>query len=450
MLTARLPGDVLMRPWIALSLTACTAIAPFDFSFGDGGVGGDASVSQCPSPCFGDLAADFVPMEQGNGALAWRYLEDGRGPSGVDYDALEWGAHEGADAFVAAGGSPPAIVSCGGAEICAGVSGHLLAISDPEGGGSDATFELTATDDAVYRIMGSYRSPDGVSSTSAHRFWISRRSRYDVLADGEFFPSTSEGTFDVTASLLANDPVRITLIGGSESVAVALSAYATNGGTFPGDCQLALTFDGGSLTDACSGTSFAAESDSIADPDPGAPSTGASFDASHGDAMVFVEGQQVRSLGPALDHRGDFTVQLWARFEEGAMNVTGTLFTDATSEDPPGGAYLRGDLDGTMYFGTFYEDPMCDMGICDVFAMATRPTDGGWHFYRLVRRTSDETMRLCIDGRLVGSTPVPGDVDLTTAYPPYIGRNVVFNPAYFVGAIDEVRVFSSALPCGAP
>jgi hypothetical protein len=444
----------------ALFTLGCTVIAPFDFTTTtgtpdggrdrDGGPRVDAFFEQCPAPCFGDLAGDFREMEQGNGALEWRYREDERDRLGVAYDDLVWGSREGRDAFIADDGTPPALLHCDDAsDLCAGLEGSVVMVSDSQGAGSDATIELTATEDSVYRIVGNYRTPEGISSTSRHRWVATRKSRLDVVSAIDFFPGTN-GAIEIVAPVLAGDPLRLTLVGGTDSVPVALTnLFVTAGPVFPSDCLFAATFDGGDpFVDHCGGAALENATDGSAEPDPGPTTQGASLDASHGNARVFVPGRQVRSLGPPLDYRGDFTVQLWAQIDDANLPFSAALFTDSTSDIPAGGAFISIDTSGMAYVGTYYRDESCEGGICEPYAGVPRPTDGEWHFYRLVRDTSTQTMRFCIDGDEVAMFDVPGDLDLTTEYAPYMGRNVFFNPAYFAGSIDEVRVFGAVLPCG--
>jgi hypothetical protein len=73
------------------------------------------------------------------------------------------------------------------------------------------------------------------------------------------------------------------------------------------------------------------------------------------------------------------------------------------------------------------------------------PRDGEWHFYRVSRNAT--SISLCIDSVLQATDAGPASFDMTSDRKPHIGRNVTYNPAYFGGDIDEVRIFSRALPC---
>ncbi|HUS64676.1 MAG TPA: LamG-like jellyroll fold domain-containing protein, partial [Kofleriaceae bacterium] len=58
-----------------------------------------------------------------------------------------------------------------------------------------------------------------------------------------------------------------------------------------------------------------------------------------------------------------------------------------------------------------------------------------------------EKFTFCIDGELKSEYDLGASYDVTSDTPPYLGRNVTYNPAYFAGTLDEVRAFSVALPC---
>ena len=56
-------------------------------------------------------------------------------------------------------------------------------------------------------------------------------------------------------------------------------------------------------------------------------------------------------------------------------------------------------------------------------------------------------MTLCINNKQALNYALPGG-KLTSSYPPYLGKNVKWSPgAFFDGAMDDVRLLSTALPC---
>ena len=71
---------------------------------------------------------------------------------------------------------------------------------------------------------------------------------------------------------------------------------------------------------------------------------------------------------------------------------------------------------------------------------------GGWHFIRVVG--ANDKVDVCLDGKWLVNFGYP-TADLVSTYPVHLGRNVVWGPdgAFLDGGIDDVRVFSGALPC---
>ena len=75
---------------------------------------------------------------------------------------------------------------------------------------------------------------------------------------------------------------------------------------------------------------------------------------------------------------------------------------------------------------------------------AVYPADGAWHFVRAVH--TQGTVKLCLDGRQVLSlAAVTGK--LQSSLTPHFGEEP-YLIAFYDGLIDDVRVFSAALPCG--
>ena len=106
---------------------------------------------------------------------------------------------------------------------------------------------------------------------------------------------------------------------------------------------------------------------------------------------------------------------------------------------------------GNLFVGAFWKDDTVDYCAQNgpappIQIETTRPTDGGWHFYRVTRSKADAKLLICIDGKKVASAQVPADKDLTSGLQTHLGRNQ-FSPAYFAGDLDDVRILSRALPC---
>lgn len=456
-----------------LALGGCSFIDDFGmFTVGDGGArdGGsrdagmlrdgetppDAGGGACTAPCVGDIAADFS-MTQPSGTLGWQYLADDRDPPGVAFDPMVAGTWQDVNGWIGED-APPLIGTCAGSASahCMGMSDRVLAVPSAPTGTGDAVFSYTATRTETMQFAMTARHADGAASAELVQLFVSRNSRHDIAFASSFLPTASPQDFSGAIDLVEGDRVFFEIRtdpGAAEAAApIGLAGRVSRLLEGPGsdleNCLFAANFNGG-LTDACGGATLADENDGIG---PGMTSVIASAAPWLGDARMFVEGSYIASTGAPIDYSGDFTIQFWMQFPEpGSFAMT--VFSDRTSEAPGGIIVSPEEMEGgnaPMFVGTIYAaTPGCDdgMGSCFAFFRANRPTDSAWHFYRVVRSTADNRLRLCIDGREVGGTMVPGDIDLTSTYPPHIGRNVVFNPAYFIGGIDDVRIFKLALPC---
>jgi hypothetical protein len=96
--------------------------------------------------------------------------------------------------------------------------------------------------------------------------------------------------------------------------------------------------------------------------------------------------------------------------------------------------------------GTFYASVLTPGGGSVDLSFAY-PDDDAWHFLRVVRNAGTNTFRVCLDGMQRSSQTLSGALDLTSDEPPFVGRNVTYNPPYFAGEIDDVRIYTRALPC---
>jgi hypothetical protein len=459
---------------VSVLLAGCSFIDDFGmFTVGDGGSrdgGGsrdagmlrdgetppDAGGGTCTAPCVGDIAADFS-MTQPSGSLGWQYLADDRDPPGLGFDPMVAGTFEDLSGWIGES-APPAIASCAGSSSarCAGMSDRVLAVPAAPDGTGDAVFSFTATRTETMQFAMTARHADGASSAELVELFVTRNGRHDIAFASSFLPTAAAQDFAGAIDVVQGDRVffEIRTDPGAAAAAVPIglagrvSRLLEGPGSDLENCLFAATFDGG-LTDACGGATLVDENDGSG---PGMTSVVAGAAPWLGDARMFAEGGYIASTGSPIDYSGDFTIQFWMQFPEpGSFAMT--AFSDRTSEAPGGIIVMPEEMSGSdapMFVGTIYAArPGCDdgMGNCFAYFRANRPTDSAWHFYRVVRSTADNRLRLCIDGREVGGTMVPGEIDLTSTYPPHIGRNVVFNPAYFIGGMDDVRIFKLALPC---
>jgi hypothetical protein len=409
---------------------------------GDSGAGGDAApVSSCPAPCAGDALADFSG-EQGGSNGRWSYLLDLDAANGADYDPLEFAAWNGLEAW-SAGDSGPAIASCAGqeSEECAGIGDFILLVPGQD---NRPTIAFRAPETASYRLSGAARVADGQPREVAIELLVSRAGRHDSIQAQTVRTSESEVAIAGVIPALEGDEIMVTI--GADGAAPALgvrlffTTIDSGDDEFPGTCQVALKFDDG-LEEGCRGASVMDLNDQSAEPPPGPTTTGPGPNNRLGDARVFVEGQYLRVGNSPMNYAGDFTVQFWAKLDEPLPSFASAPYSDWNTVSKGGIAFFLDD-------DTSYMD-VCYMAhgdeVREECLAATRPTDGAWHFWRAVR--SEGIYRLCIDGVENVQEPIPAALDMTGDQPPHLGRNVDYEPAYYGGSLDEVRIFAEALPC---
>lgn len=468
-------------PLVLIGLLAgCSAISDFDFTFDDedagpdagsfdaGDVDGDAgprrdadgldagaddagpAVDRCPAPCVADAISDYSGS-QGAGDVDWRYYEDRRQPLGAFYPEMSEttspiaGFSGGANAFVASCADNPSLAEC------ESIRDRLLVQGDAPGAGSDAVIGFEAGARATYRVQGTVRLPDGVSSAEAHRITLSRNSRHDVLGSVNVVPTTTPETFDALVDVLPGDRVLVTFEqrGGSEAVPLGVQLWVTRMGAPLDDrCVHGMRFEGANpLLDECSGETL----EDLATEGTAGSSQGPSVSAFMGTARELVSGQYLRPTATPIDYSGDFTIQFWVN-NSSSTPFECSLWADSTSDMPAGGITVIMN-DDRVSARTFHADDgrTCPSsgrpGICLKFQTMGTITQDEWHFIRVTRATADNEILICIDGVQRGRLDVHGTLNLTPAYRPSIGRNVDFNPAYFVGSFDDVRIFDVALPC---
>jgi hypothetical protein len=160
-----------------------------------------------------------------------------------------------------------------------------------------------------------------------------------------------------------------------------------------------------------------------------------------GNAISLAEGEYLLPTGTAMDYSGSFTVQLWVAMMPSWTGMT--VYADWGSDpEIDGGVNLTLDSAGDFYATGLYGD-----GLFVEVSFAWPSDNARWHFVRLVRNADANTFRVCVDGVLKAGATLAGGIDLSPVTAPYLGRNVTYNPPYFIGSIDDVRVFNRALPC---
>ena len=424
---------------------------------GDGGgnadAGGDggsdaAPIAECPAPCAGDAFADFSD-EQGGANGRWSYLLDLDSPNGADYDELAFAQWNGIDAW-SAGDGGPAIASCRDQTDadCAGLSDFLLLVPGPAGG-RRPSLSFRAPETATYRLSGAVRAADGAAQDVPVQLVVSRAGLHDALAVQSIRTSAEERALDALVPALVGDEIVVTIGSGEEAPPLGVRVFLTRvddgPDAFPASCQLAARFDADSaLVEGCRNADIGNFSDGK---DPKATSVpGPGPSARLGDGRVLVESQFLIIGNSPMDYSGDFTVQFWARMDEPQpASFDNIVFADFDSDVDGGLGFLLGS-DPDNVGACFMRHDLDNEFTC---VNDDRPTDAQWHFWRVVRSTADETFMLCIDGVERGRVPADSASNMTSDIAPNLGRNP-FSGAAFAGTLDEIRVFSAALPCATP
>ncbi len=441
---------VLIRAGLALGALASAACnhSLFDNHYGggggtDAGIGGgsDGSVvvpASCAAPCLADAAVDFDGTSHG-ASMRWRYLEDHRDRT--------WG-------LMTVGSTTPPVMTGQNAlnriTTCKGTTGvaacdkltdALLISSAGATAIGDPAIEFTVPTSTVIQIALRVFVPDGADQ----EIRLYRGSREDVLFTGVATAGTVlEQT--ITLDALSGDRFLLAvapMAAGAMNVGVQLFAHPT-GAPFPHDCQLALAFDGLSgstaVNELCQGAGFESRlHDAVKNSDMPMPialfqgpydEEGMGVDLASG---AFLQGTQL------LDQLPDLTVQLWLLqrnqdttdiawpFSDLDVNNAGGLGIEVQPGAPP------------LLIATTSPAPMPP-------ASAAFDAQGKWEFLRVVH--AGDTLRVCINGKLVTTAAVPAG-HLRTTLPPYIGKAASGPPVipYFDGVIDDVRVLTGALPC---
>jgi hypothetical protein len=432
----------------------------FDSSVGDqvdGSVAGGADASVlCPSPCVGDAVGEFSRTMQGGSSQHWGYRADQRAENGAVYLDMVASTVAAEVPGWASQGTPAAgIASCNdapGATVCAGLADYLIVEPTVQGGDArDPVLSFAVPASGVYHLTGSYRLPEGGATGVDQRLVLSRNARRDVLLVDTFTPSQTPGLFDVQIEAAAGDRLLLMDTPAASGAASPLGVrfFASLVSTpLPGLCQYTASFDGGDeparLKDRCQGFQW------IDDGTLSVPSVSPEL----GTARQIDYGKHLQGVD-AIDRSGDFTIQFW--FKDQPVPATAPERNESLFADHACGA--KG-IWLTLYDGggennwdlALYDT--ADWCLNDPLKRIKWTQDvefDKWHFVRIVRSTSQGTMRVCVDGQQVGDTlNVPPADDLTASTPPYLGMGGIEGAADTSGIIDDFRAFRRALPCEAP
>jgi len=423
---------VLTRTLPLLLAAACSQSL---FENPGGGGGGDALT--CQDPCIADAAGDFDGSPNGTSGR-WRYLEDTRNRA--------WAAMTlNADNEMVGGDAANKITTCADnpdAAACAALPDALLVSTSGATAAADPALEFTAQANGVIQLdVHAFVDADNPDQVIR----IYRNAREDAVFTG-VAAADSQLDETLTYDALAGDRFLVAVapsgLGASD---VALHVFVSETGqVFPSACQLALEFNtaaGAGVDNQC-GMAF---TDNDFTTGMIAPSLGGPAFPELGMGGEIAP-NQFWAGGDQLDKSGDFTVQLWVRVDAYDGINSAWAFTDY-------------DLDSGGGVGVvFYNDAAASQDVMEVSTCTNPnplmflgdrtpfPFDGSWHHVRVVHAA--DTVTTCLDGARVMSFPLPAG-KLNSNFKPQLGKNQQWTPqgAFFDGAIDDVRVFSYALPC---
>ncbi|HEX8109022.1 MAG TPA: LamG-like jellyroll fold domain-containing protein [Kofleriaceae bacterium] len=453
------------RRGLGIALSAALAAAACNHSLfdnrpggGSAGSGSDAGSdgpgvpASCPAGCLGDAAADFDGSATGM-THVWRYLED---------QGRSWQAMTLSNSTMT-GQIDPAnrITTCEnqkGAPACAALPDALLMSSGTSA--VDPAIEFTTPTDrpaqVIQLILHAY-----LASGTGQTIRIYRNSREDLLFTSPL-TATSRVDHAVVVDALPGDRFLVAISGDAAASEVGLQLYVNATGLhFPNSCQLALSFAGVNTTttttvqDPCSKYTFTSLEFTAPPPaqtfaaTPFVPGPGPYPEQMPGVSVgqgMFLQRDGAAPMN-ALDWSHDTTVQLWAQPTMlDQLKSDSFLFDDFDIEACGGVELSVGEVSGTDPHITLHgcTDPVT-MADSAITPAPFFPPDSAWHFVRVVRNAAG--FDLCIDGVYVASLPVkPGPI--ASNNPPDLGKPLVYNEgASYVGGVDDVRVFTAALPC---
>jgi len=405
----------------------------------------DAAVpATCPTTCIADLVENYDGTAGGSNGL-WRYLDDQRDRTWVPLTDGTW---NGLTAKVGGGSAPtPAIVDCRSYPsdaACTGVDDRILLVpSQGSAGHHDPATEVAIGDDQQYQMSGRYRSD--ATGTAVHELRFYRNTYDDLVKRVVFDADAADHSYSFPVEAIHGDRLLMALYpqGTATGTPVGVEEFVSrNTGAFPGACGATVRFEeisGAGVKEDCGVITYTARQ-----PDGGSgymdlnPTVVAGPIAALGNAVHLDEGQYILPTGGPANYTGSFTIQMWVK--TAPSWTTMTLWAD-WHDTADGGTNLA-----ITSGGTFYATVLYPVGQSKDLSFAW-PTDGAWHHVRFVRNAAAARIELCLDGKFKGSTPLSGSLDLTSDTPPFIGRNVTYNPPYFIGDIDDVRLFARALPC---
>ena len=404
---------------------------------------GGADDSCAASSCIADAAADFNGTSTGAGGN-WRYLDDHRDRT--------WAAMT-ASAGAMTGAEPGNyITTCAahpGAPACGALPGALLVSTAGRPSTADPAIEFKTPDTQVIKLSLHAYLPSGDPQTIR----LYRNSREDVLFTGV---ATAGAALErgLTLDALAGDRFLVAVeptMTGATDIGLQLFVSASNA-PFPSSCQLAVPFLSGPTTstpDLCSNTAVTHFAYPTSTP-LATQLVVASGPFPELGLAASIPKDEFLQRDKLLDWSGDMTVQLWVKLNSLPSTLNHAWLFDDFDFDLGGGLGLSiaagGGTAVSLDVTACTDTTTNPVAVGDVFT--PYPTDGGWHFMRVVRTGGN--VLVCLDGDYKTSLAVQAALPpgITTYNPPRLGKDHLNRVgAFFDGRIDDVRVFTGALPC---
>ncbi|HSI81955.1 MAG TPA: LamG domain-containing protein [Solirubrobacterales bacterium] len=401
---------------------------------GDGGPDGPPVPESCPDECVGDAVADFDKLFP-----PWRYLDDGPAHTWIEMERAGNELHGKTD-------PPNRFRRCRdnmSEPACQELPDGLLVSSAGAPSPFIPALELTAPRSEVLYLSVRARFP---GQSTGHKVRLYRNSREDTLFTERRLAGSGLFERTIIVDALAGDRFLLGLepVSGGGDVAVQFFV-STKRETTPRTCRLGVPFtfaDGGPSTiDNHCGPALMAMQNAI----PTSPTPNPGPYAQHGTAGVLEPDLYFRATAP-LARSDDMTVQFW--------------ISDGMPSAPPLFGWMFSNLDLTTGGGLgirlcYGSPPKLEVSIsgadlCDgpsIDYPVSPPPSYEWHFVRVVHRSGSVT--ICLDGVARMTAPLLGPTE--SAQPPHLGRNGSGDTLMtFSGPIDDLRVFSEALPCDPP
>jgi hypothetical protein len=388
---------------------------------------GDDPLTTCPAPCIASAAASFDGTIDG-ADNRWRYVGDRRD-------------HTWAPMAVAAGAMvgelDNRIERCADqpqADACLALPGALLVTSSGMSSTSDPAIEYLPPEARVVQLALRVHVPAGGVE---HRVRLYRNSREDVLFTTSVSPGTT-AAHAITLDALPGDRWVVALEArASSGSATALHLFVSDAGqAFPSSCQLAVGFSdadiiGPAVDDLCGGALT-----SVTGTQPTAPSLIDGPFAYHGTGLYLEPGLYVHGSRPLA--RSDSTIQFWIR-PEGTQVFRASVFSDIDETTARGLAVELDRSTGLEAAVVTATNPVAYTRQRIAFAPGAT-----WRFVRVVHAAG--VVAFCVDGAHIASLPLPSSGGVGSL--PHLGRNGPWNPSNeLLASLDDVRVFSTALPC---